>query len=46
MMYITEILWLLAWPFMIALSYGLAVFCLNRFDQQIKNDPNSKDIRP
>ncbi|MFA6951021.1 MAG: hypothetical protein WCQ70_10070 [Lentimicrobiaceae bacterium] len=45
-MYITEILWLLTWPAMIALSFYLIVICLKKFDHQIKNDPNTEDIRP
>ena len=39
-MYIKEILWLLTWPLIIALTYILARFALKRFEQFL---PNNKD---
>ncbi|MBK6347892.1 MAG: hypothetical protein IPN08_13175 [Bacteroidales bacterium] len=45
-MYLDKILWLLAWPAMIALSYFLVVLTIRRFDAQIKNDPLGEDTNP
>jgi hypothetical protein len=45
-MYIDKILWLLAWPAMIALSYYLSLYFLKRLDNQIRKDPEGEDIRP
>ncbi len=35
-MYTTEIITLLSWPVLIALSYYLSVLALKKFDNQIK----------
>ncbi len=45
-MYIDKILWLLAWPVMIALSYYLCLFLLKKLDKQIMNDPSGEDTMP
>ena len=37
-MYLEKIMWLLAWPAMIALSYYLLIFVLKKLDKQIKSD--------
>lgn len=45
-MYIKEILWFIAWPAMIILSYYLSILILKKFDTQIKNDPQGQDLNP
>lgn len=45
-MYLDKILWLLAWPVMIALSYYLSLFLLNKLNKQIMNDPLGEDKMP
>jgi uncharacterized membrane protein YjfL (UPF0719 family) len=45
-MYLDKIMWFLAWPAMIILSYFLVVFTLKKFDKQIKNDPLGEDTNP
>jgi hypothetical protein len=45
-MYIKEILWIIAWPAMITLSYYLSVWFLKKFDTQIKKDPLGEDLNP
>ncbi|MDX9909721.1 MAG: hypothetical protein RBS23_09695 [Mariniphaga sp.] len=37
-MYIISILWLLAWPVMIAVSYFLVIFTLKKFKTQIESE--------
>ncbi|MCB9016803.1 MAG: hypothetical protein H6541_13525 [Lentimicrobiaceae bacterium] len=45
-MYLDKIMWLLAWPGMIALSYYLVVFGLKKLEKQIKSDPLGEDTNP
>lgn len=45
-MYTNELMWIMAWPVMIVLSYYLAIFTLNKLDNQIKTDPTGKDVNP
>lgn len=45
-MYLDKIIWLLAWPAMIAMAYYLSLVFLNKFDSQIKNDPSGEDKKP
>lgn len=45
-MYFDKILWLLAWPAMIALSWFLVIQTIRKFDTQIKNDPLGEDTNP
>lgn len=45
-MYIEKIMWLLAWPAMIALSYYLVVYGLKLLNNQIINDPLGEDTNP
>ncbi len=45
-MYIKEILWILAWPAMIILSYYLSLLFLKKFNKQIKNDRQGEDLNP
>ena len=45
-MYLDKIMWFLAWPAMIILSYYLVVFTLKKLDKQIKNDPLGEDTNP
>lgn len=45
-MYIDKILWLAAWPAMIALSYYLVVWAIKVLDVQIKNDPAFEESNP
>ncbi|MBW6492028.1 MAG: hypothetical protein K0B15_12630 [Lentimicrobium sp.] len=45
-MYLDKILWLLAWPAVIALSYYLTLRALKTLDRQIKNDPLGEDTQP
>jgi len=46
MMYFDKIMWLLAWPAMIALSWFLVIQTIRKFDNQIKNDPLGEDTNP
>ncbi len=45
-MYFDKIMWLLAWPAMIALSWALVILTIKKFDTQIKNDPLGEDNNP
>ncbi|MFH1118590.1 MAG: hypothetical protein V1775_02120 [Bacteroidota bacterium] len=45
-MYLDKIMWLLAWPAMIALSYYLTLWAIKLFDEQMKNDPLGEDLYP
>lgn len=45
-MYFDKILWLMAWPVMIILSYYLTLLALKKLDKQIKEDPLGEDTRP
>lgn len=45
-MYLDKILWLLAWPAMIILSYYLVLWALKKLDKQIKEDPLGEDTMP
>ena len=45
-MYFDKILWLMAWPVMIILSYYLIRFALKKLDRQIKEDPLGEDTMP
>lgn len=45
-MYIDKILWLLAWPVLITVSYYLIVVVLKKLKKQIEEDPLGKDLRP
>lgn len=42
-MYFDKILWLMAWPAMIVLSYFLTRLALKKLDRQIKEDPLGED---
>lgn len=42
-MYLDKIMWLLAWPAMIALSWFLVLLAIRKFDKQIKTDPLGRD---
>ncbi|MCD6659565.1 MAG: hypothetical protein LT105_05355 [Lentimicrobium sp.] len=45
-MYLDKIMWFLAWPAMIAISYYLALFALKTLKRQIQEDPLGEDTRP
>lgn len=45
-MYFDKILWLMAWPVMIIVSYYLILFALKKLNTQIKEDPLGEDTRP
>ena len=45
-MYIKELLWIIAWPAMIIISYYLSILFLKKFDTQIKKDPQGEDFNP
>lgn len=45
-MYLDKILWLMAWPGMIAVSYFLCLFFIKKLDNQIKKDPTGDDLTP
>ena len=45
-MYLDTILWLLAWPAMIIVSYYLVLWALKKLDKQIKEDPLGEDTIP
>lgn len=45
-MYLDKIIWLLAWPIIIAVAYYLSVFLLKKLDNQVKEDPIYKDKQP
>lgn len=45
-MYLDKILWFLAWPGMIALSYFLSLLFLKKLNNQIKKDPAGEDLQP
>ncbi len=45
-MYFDKIMWLLAWPVMIALSYYLVLFAIKKLESQVKKDPLGEDITP
>jgi len=45
-MYFDKIMWLLAWPVMIALSYYLVLVAIKKLENQVKNDPLGEDITP
>lgn len=45
-MYFGRILWLLAWPTMIAASYYLTLWALKLLDKQIKEEPPGGDPLP
>lgn len=45
-MYLDKIIWLIAWPGMIALAYYLSLVFLKKFDNQINNDPSGDDKMP
>ncbi len=36
-MYIKEILWLASWPVLIYVSYRLAYFAINKFENSLEN---------
>lgn len=40
-MYIVSILWLLAWPVMIAVSYFLVLFTLKKLKTQIESESDT-----
>jgi hypothetical protein len=46
MIYLDKILWLLAWPAMIALSYFLVILAIKMLKSQIQNDPLGEDTNP
>ncbi len=45
-MYTDKILWLLAWPAMITLSYFLVLTALKTLKKQISEDPLGEDVNP
>lgn len=45
-MYFDKILWILAWPAMIAVSYYLSLWFLKQLNKQIKKDPAGEDKMP
>ena len=45
-MYLDKILWLMAWPVMIILSYYLTLLALKKLNKQIKEDPLGEDTTP
>ena len=45
-MYFDKIMWLLAWPVMIALSYYLVLFAIKKLESQVKKDPLGEDVNP
>lgn len=45
-MYLDKILWFMAWPAMIALSYYLVIFALKKLNDQIKSDITGEDLNP
>lgn len=45
-MYLDKILWLLAWPAMITVSYYLCLWFLRKLTKQIKQDPAGEDLIP
>ncbi|MBK6963003.1 MAG: hypothetical protein IPH20_03485 [Bacteroidales bacterium] len=45
-MYLDKIMWLLAWPAMIALSYYLVILAIRMLNTQILNDPLGDDTNP
>ncbi|MHC1774773.1 MAG: hypothetical protein AB9834_05095 [Lentimicrobium sp.] len=45
-MYLDKIMWLLAWPAMIALSYFLVILAIKKLNVQIQNDPLGEDSNP
>ena len=45
-MYLDKILWLMAWPAMIVLSYYLTRLALKKLDKQINEDPLGEDTMP
>lgn len=45
-MYIDKIMWLLAWPAMIVLSYFLVIYGLKFLNKQIVDDPLGEDTNP
>lgn len=45
-MYWDKIIWFIAWPAMIAISYYLGVYILKKFKNQIENDPTGEGTMP
>ena len=45
-MYIDKIMWLLAWPAMIAISYFMVLTALKALKKQISEDPLGEDLNP
>jgi hypothetical protein len=45
-MYLDKIMWILAWPGMIALSYLLVNLAIKMLDAQIQKDPTGEDKNP